>query len=316
MTAPFIDTTNTARDLDRIRQALGVRTISYYGTSYGTALGAVYAELFPARLSTMVLDGAVDVNASLPRQAIQQAPAAEASLHHLFTTCAADPRCPLGPHPESTFTALATSLAHAPLPAPGNGDNAPVTLGDLDTATLLALSVTQATANYESAVVQASAGNGAALRALALTFVIDIDGSPLGDALWAITCNDAAAHPGPVAAGTLATTLAHRYPLIGAYAVNYALGGCVSWPRASQPVTDVHPRHTPPVLVLGNTGDPNTPIVGAVHLAADFTDATMATWVGWGHTWLLSGASDSCMQRLVSTYLTGGGLPHRGTVCR
>ena len=74
--------------MDRIRQALGLSTISFYGLSYGTVLGTVYADLFPHRVATMVLDGAVDVNASLTQQADQEAPAAEQSLDHLFATCA------------------------------------------------------------------------------------------------------------------------------------------------------------------------------------------------------------------------------------
>ena len=86
-TAPFINTVNTARDMDRIRQALGLSKISYYGISYGTVFGAVYADLFPHRVATMVLDGAVDVNAPLTQQAEEEAPAAEQSLLHLFATC-------------------------------------------------------------------------------------------------------------------------------------------------------------------------------------------------------------------------------------
>ena len=146
-------------------------------------------------------------------------------------------------------------------------------------------------------------------------FDTDIDGAPLVDPLWAITCNDAAGHPGPVAAGALARTLDARYPLIGAYAVTYTMAGCVSWPSARQPVTDLHPKGTPPIMVIGNTGDPNTPIIGARHLATIFPVAGMVTWTGWGHTWLLSGPADVCMQKVVTTYLSGGGLPPSGTVC-
>jgi len=312
--APFIDTVNTARDMDRIRQGLGLATISFYGLSYGTALGSVYADLFPRRVQTMVLDGAVDVNASLVQQATQEAPAAELSLHHLLATCAADPNCPLGPDPQSYFRSLVSSLAHRPLPAPG-GSPYPVTVGDLDTATLFALSVPGFTAGFYAALVAAHDGDGAPLRNQALLFDTDVDGAPLVDALWAITCNDAAQHPDPATAGTLARSLADRYPLIGAYAVTYTMGGCVSWPSPRQPVSDLHPVGTPPILFIGNTGDPNTPLVNAQHLARLFPNGSMVTWRGWGHTWLLSGPSDACMQRVVATYLAGGGLPHPGTVC-
>ncbi len=312
---PFVDTADTARDMDRIRQALRLSTISYYGLSYGTVLGAVYADLFPGHVATMVLDGAVDINASLTQQAVQEAPAAERSLDHLLATCAAAPSCPLGSDPARFFRGLATSLGLHPLPAPVGSGSRPVTVGDLDTATLFALSVTASTPSYLSALVAASHGDGAPLRTMALELATDLDGAPLVDPLWAITCNDAPVHPGPVAAGSLATTLQPRYPLIGAYSVTYTMGGCVRWPTGRQPVTDVHPKGTPPVLVIGNAGDPNTPLIGARHLAADFPLAGQLTWAGWGHTWLLSGPDDICMSRAVTTYLTGGGLPPAGTVC-
>ena len=310
-----VDSTDTARDMDRIRQALGVSTISFYGLSYGTVLGTVYADLFPHHVRAMVLAGAVDMDATLATQATEQAPAAERSLDHLLATCQATPGCPLGADPTAFFTKLSASMTSHPLPAPGDGDDVPVTVGDLDTATLLALSVTQFTPAYEAALVAASDGDGSELRTLAREFVVDIDGAPLVDAQWAITCNDTVDHTGPRAAGTLARSLAARYPLIGGYAVTYNLGGCVTWPDSRQPVSDTHPSAAPPVLVIGNTGDPNTPLVGGRHLAALFPHASQLTWVGWGHTWLLSGASDTCVSTAVTRYLSGGGLPPAGTVC-
>ena len=311
---PGIDTTATARDMDRIRQALGVAVISFYGLSYGTVLGAVYAELFPDRVRTMVLDGAVDVNAPLTTQATEQAPAAERSLVHLFTTCATDPSCPLGPDPTALYRRVSASMSANPLPAPGHGD-VPVTVGDLDSAALFTVTVPGATSLFESALVAAFHGDGSGLRGLALGFVTEIDGVPLVDAQWAITCNDTVDHPGPVPAGTLARSLAARWPLLGGFAVNYNLGGCVAWPNGRHPVSDTHPRHAPPVLVIGNTGDPNTPLIGAKHLATIFPRASQLTWAGWGHTWLLSGSTDRCMQAHVNHYLLTGVLPAAGTVC-
>ena len=93
--------------------------------------------------------------------------------------------------------------AHS-LPAPGKGDDTPVTVGDLDTATLFAVSVPGFTPLYDSALVAASHGDGSGLRQLALEFVVDVDGAPLVDAQWAIVCNDTIGQPGPVAAGNLA----------------------------------------------------------------------------------------------------------------
>ncbi|WP_157244912.1 alpha/beta hydrolase [Nonomuraea typhae] len=57
---PHMSTANTARDLDLIRQALGEPTLTYYGLSYGTFLGATYANLFPGRIRAMVLDAVLE----------------------------------------------------------------------------------------------------------------------------------------------------------------------------------------------------------------------------------------------------------------
>ncbi len=311
-----VDSVDTARDMDRIRQALGLAAISFYGLSYGTVLGTAYASLFPHRLRSMVLDGAVDVYAPLAVQAAEQAPAAERSLAHLLASCGSQGACPLGADPTGFYDRLQAAITAHPLPAPGDGDTTPVTVGDLDTASLFAVSVPGFTPLYESALLAASHGDGSDLRALALEFVVDVDGAPLVDAQWAITCNDTTDHPGPVAAGDLARTLAGRYPRLGGFAVNYNLGGCIAWPDGARPVTAVHPADAPPVLVIGNTGDPNTPLAGARHLVTAYPHASLLTWDGWGHTWLLSGSTDACVGTAVSRYLAGGGLPAPGTVCR
>jgi pimeloyl-ACP methyl ester carboxylesterase len=53
-------TTDSARDMESIRKALGARQINYYGFSYGTYLAQVYSTLFPSRVRRMVLDSNVD----------------------------------------------------------------------------------------------------------------------------------------------------------------------------------------------------------------------------------------------------------------
>ncbi|MER6074151.1 alpha/beta hydrolase [Streptomyces sp. NPDC001817] len=57
---PYMDTVSAARDMDAVRRALGARRISYFGYSYGTYLGAVYAKLYPQRVRRLVLDSIVD----------------------------------------------------------------------------------------------------------------------------------------------------------------------------------------------------------------------------------------------------------------
>ena len=89
---------------------------------------------------SMVLDGAVDANLSLPTDATLEAPAIQTALEHVFASCPTTSGCTLGPDPAGFYERLAAQLTRTPLPAPGDGDNAPVTVGDLMTATLLYLS--------------------------------------------------------------------------------------------------------------------------------------------------------------------------------
>ncbi|MEU3614525.1 alpha/beta hydrolase [Streptomyces sp. NPDC006872] len=57
---PYIDTVSAVRDMDAIRAAVGAPRLNYFGYSYGTYLGAVYAKLYPQRVRRLVLDSIVD----------------------------------------------------------------------------------------------------------------------------------------------------------------------------------------------------------------------------------------------------------------
>ena len=311
---PTVTTTISARDMDRLRQALGVGRIDYYGLSYGTALGSVYRQLFPSHVASMVLDGAVDANLSLTTDARLEAPAIETALTHELGACAATSGCPLGADPVAFYRDLQRRLARTPLPAPGSGDTVPVTEGDLATASLLYLSVPGLTPGYLPALAAAAAGNGAPLRTVALGLETDLDGSSLVGPLWTITCNDAVAHPDGAATAALARALARRYPLGGAEAVANNLIGCPGWRGSGGAIPRLAPNRAPTPLVIGNTYDPNTPYASAVHLTSTI-GGRLVTYVGYGHTWLLNGSSNRCMQLAVSGYLVNGVLPDRGTRC-
>jgi pimeloyl-ACP methyl ester carboxylesterase len=312
---PHLDSTDAARDMDRIRQALGVSKINYWGLSYGTVLGSVYAHLFPGRVRAMILDGAVVESSPLATGVRAEASALTTSLDHFFASCAAEPHCPLGSNPRGYYENLATDLARRPLPAPGNGDDLPVTLGDLDTATLFYLSVPSFGGMFTTALVAASAGNGAPLRALALEIEVDLDGASLVGPQWAIACNDTADRLSAAAAGRLARTLDDQHGQLAAYAVTYDLAGCTYWPRSSVAVRSVVSAAAHSIMVIGNTGDPNTPHSSAVQLAHALGGGHLVTWKGWGHTWLLNGSSDQCMDRVVDAYLISSQVPASGTTC-
>jgi pimeloyl-ACP methyl ester carboxylesterase len=312
--AGHVDTLDAARDLDRLRQALGQAKLTFLGLSYGTLLGAAYAQLYPTRVGAMVLDGAVVPGMSLAADAVAEAPALEASLDHFFSTCAAQPACALGPDPAASWDALARELAAQPLP--GGAGDPPVTVGTLDTATLYYLSVPRFAGGYPTAVEDALHGNGGPLASMALGFFTDLDGSSLVGPLWSYTCEDTASHPTAAAATALAVRLQQHDPRLGAEAVTYNLGGCIGWSGPSHPVRAGRAAGAPPILVIGNRGDPNTPFSGAVQLAHQLSSGRLVEWDGWGHTWLLNGPGDACMDGIVIAYLDRSTPPPTGTVCR
>ena len=311
---PTVNTTTSARDMDQLRAALRVKKIDFYGMSYGTALGSVYAQMFPGHVGAMVLDGAVDANLSLVADAEADAPAIEIALTHGLESCTATPGCPLGADPVGFYKNLQQQLSRWPLAAPGGGDTAPVTAGDLYTATLLYLSAPNFTPGYFPALAAAAVGNGAPLRSVALGLEDDLNGESLVGPLWTITCSDAVVHPDAQTTANLARTLAERYPLGGAEAVANYLIACPGWGDSSQPIAHLSPHGAPTPLVIGNVYDPNTPYVVAPQLAAA-TGGRLVTYVGYGHTWLLNGSTNACMQNVVTSYLVDGVVPAKGTRC-
>ncbi len=85
--AAHVSTIEAARDMDVLRAALGESTLDYFGASYGTELGATYAELFPERVGRFVLDGAVDLSLDFRELALGQAAGFETALRAYVENC-------------------------------------------------------------------------------------------------------------------------------------------------------------------------------------------------------------------------------------
>src|SRR5262245_19384852 len=84
---PFVSTRSTVKDMDAIRAAIGDDKVTYVGFSYGTYLGALYAEQYPSHIRAMVLDGALDPSLPSATSTQVQAVGFEHSLDAFFDWC-------------------------------------------------------------------------------------------------------------------------------------------------------------------------------------------------------------------------------------
>ena len=159
-----ISTADTVRDLDLLRDLVGDARLHYLGFSYGTRIGAQYADTFPEHTGAMVLDGAVDLGGD-PR--VDQLQGFERALGHFATWCA-EQRCALGSDSTTVLasvTRLLTDLDAHPLPA-ATGRPLTQQLGLTGVETPL-YDGTAGWPRLADALGQALQGRGAALLALA-----------------------------------------------------------------------------------------------------------------------------------------------------
>ena len=307
---PYLGTVDAARDLDRIRAALGDPGLTFIGHSYGTLLGATYAELFPTHVRAMVLDGAIDPALSTVTYATDQADSLEAELQSFLTWCTAGTGCAWHPagDPTTSLLDLIGASQTRPLPVAGGTAAGP---GQLYDALLAGLESQSSWPTLAVALAGAASGNGAAVASMAGAYASG--GSTNGaDAEEAIDCLDHPVTRNPSRYPALARQFGRSAPVFGPL-LAWDLLGCATWPVP--PTRDPGPASdpgAPPILVVGTTGDPVTPYSWAVSLAGQLTGGRLLTWQGHSHVAYYYSA---CVRAFVQAYLVAGTLPAPGTTC-
>ena len=304
---PFVGTRDVARDMDTVRAAMGDEQLSYLGFSYGTAIGQVYAELFPQRVRAMVLDGVLELGPSGLDLAREQAAGFETALARWVEHCrrsgcetAADP---LG----AVERALALSEQPGGIRAP-RADR-PAGPGETNLGISLALYSRSLWNDLDAALAAALDGDGSGLVDLADRYI------GLGDfeIYFAVNCMDFSWPTGdPDAFLRAAKEAAMASPHFGEALVNDYIR-CVDWPVAPNPLQAVTAPGTPPIVVISTTGDPATPYQAGVDVAAQLASGILVTNEGEGHTVVSDGKA--CIDDLVTAYLVDGKTPQDGTVC-
>lgn len=316
-----MSTVDTAIDMDELRQALGQQKLTYLGFSYGTYLGAVYAQMFPTRIRAMVLDGAVNPDLTNDELDLQQADGFEVDLHDFLDWCDNNSTCQseLPDGAESDYHQLMSKLSRgttlpAQLKAQFGGDQT-VDYGTAVTAVVSALYSQNDWPDLAEALSDAINGDGSYLDGLALQYEgFQPNGSleNIEEASNATSCLD---RPVPTSISeyvALAKQFSEKAPDFGAMEAWGSLV-CAYWPVApTGTAQEIHAPGAPPIVVVGATQDPATPYVWAQALASQLDSGVLLTRDGNGHT---SYFSSTCVQTWVDKYLTTLTTPPKGTVC-
>ena len=308
------NTVETARDLDRLREALHEIRLNYLGYSYGTLLGAVYATLFPDRVGAFVLDGAVDPTAGELANSEAQARGFEDAYTQFAASCLRSASCPLAPDPRAFLQRLLHQTKAHPIPS-GSGDTRRVTDGNVLLAVVSALYSRGDWDDLTRALADAGRGDGGGILDLDDQYNQRQDDgtfSNLLDVNLAVNCADRAA---TIPDATIRATLAgwrKKYPLFGA-PLALTLLSCSSWTAPRHPLPAVSaPRAASPILVVGTRHDPATPYASAQKLRAALGRAVLLSWDGDGHT---AYPKTSCVARAVDAYLLDRTLPAANATC-
>ncbi len=305
---PHVGTREVAQDMDAVRTAMGDDQLSYLGFSYGTAIGQVYADLFPDRVRSMVLDGVVDLGPTGLELAADQAAGFETALDRFVEFCDAAEGCAIAGESLAAVEEV-LALAEQPGGIPAPDADRPAGPGEANLGISYALYSESLWASLDSALAAARGGDGSELVELADGYI------GIGDfeIYFAVNCIDFAwpvGDPGAFLAAAKAT--AQASPHFGEALVNDYIR-CVAWPAPPVPLETTTAPGAPPILVISTTGDPATPYQAGVDVAETLESGVLITNEGDGHTVTADGKP--CIDDLVIAYLVDNIIPDDGIVC-
>jgi len=315
--AGHVSTIEVAKDLDILRAVVGDQELHYYGASYGTFIGATYAELFPDNVDRMVLDGALDPALSIQELNLQQAAGFETALNAYVDACIETGGCPLGDDKQTALErigALLEGLDANPL-ATGNADR-PLTqaLG------FYGIAVTLYNQDYWStltgALTLALAGDGAELLRLAdayLNRTSDGYADNSAQVIYAVNCLDKPVDASARQIEASEPDYAAAAPVFGRVFA-WSLLGCANWPiEPTEKPLVIDAAGAAPIVVVGTTRDPATPYQWAVSLAEQLESGVLVSRDGDGHTGYHMG--NDCVDDALDAYLVDGTVPTDGLQC-
>lgn len=314
-----VSTIEAAKDMDILRAALVEPKLNYLGKSYGTFLGATYADLFPGRVGRFVLDGVIDPDLTSSQVNDGQAVGFETATRSYVAYCVDQGNCPLGGSLDAGMAALRGFLKRM--------DTNPIPVNDPYVKKLTEgwASLGVAEPMYDPtqwpdltvALRAAFAGSGSALMALADAYAERTSGGAyqgnLMQVIYAVNCLDRSDVKALTHYESEARLLTPQAPTWGPY-LAWSTVPCGYWPvPANNAPKKITAAGSGPIVVVGTTRDPATPYKWAQGLAAELQNGHLITYNGDGHTAYMR--SNSCVDDAVDAYLVRGVVPPRELKC-
>jgi len=314
-----VSTIESAKDMDILRAALGETKLDYLGKSYGTFLGATYADLFPTKVGKFVLDGAIDPNLTSSQVNEGQAVGFETATRAYVQDCVNKGSCPLGDSLDSGMARLRDFLKAL--------DAKPLPLADpyIKGLTEGWGSLGIAAAMYDpgrwgaltDALRAAFGGRADALMTLADGYAYrsnqGVYSGNLMQVIYAVNCLDRSDSKDLAHYESQASSLTAKAPTWGPF-LAWSTVPCGYWPvTANNAPKKITAAGSGPIVVVGTTRDPATPYTWAQGLASELENGHLITFNGDGHTAYTR--SNSCVDNAVDAYLLKGTVPAAGLRC-
>jgi pimeloyl-ACP methyl ester carboxylesterase len=312
-----IDTVSAAKDLDVLRAVMNDAKLNYLGFSYGTFLGSTYASLFPDNVGRLVLDGAVDPSISNEALTAGQAKAFERAIHTYVANCQQQNSCPLSGSVDNGVQEIRDLINAVDQNPQTAKDGRLVTSNDFVNGLILPLYNDQSWPALTQALDAAFSGDASPMMRLAdLGADREANGTYSSNsalAFQAINCLDYPMVSDPAAMRAEEAQLKLDSPTFGSF---FAYGGvnCRDWPYPhTRTPAPVEYKGSAPIVVVGTTGDPATPLEWSESLRKQLGTASLVPWEGEGHT--AYGRSNTCVSNAVDDYFVDGKLPQDGLKC-
>lgn len=311
-----VTTIEAARDMDVLRSALGESTLTYYGASYGTKLGATYADLFPDRVGRLVLDGAVDLALSSRDLSLQQAAGFETALRAYVQDCVDSDDCVLGDGLDAGLDRIRQLLDDVDArPLPTDGDRE-LDVGNAFYGVVLPLYSRDSWPALTQGLSQALDGDGTLLLRFSDLYSSRggngyVDNS--SEAFYAISCLD---DPWSIPATEVPANLVDFEKASPTFGSVFAWGltTCGGMQvRSTEPARNVTAAGAAPIVVIGTTRDPATPYAWAQSLAGQLDSGVLVSRDGDGHTGYTEG--NDCVDAAVDGFFLDGTVPEDGLAC-